>query len=375
MSTTEIRDGPDSMDPRRVEDCVVRSPRIGSRLSEIIQNMQKQQAASTERSERRPIVVRDIVVAVMGATGAGKSTFIRRVTGNDTVVVGDGLKSVTQQMQPFQFQHEGKHFSIVDTPGFNDTHRSDSEVLKELAQWLDSFYRDGQKISGILYLHSISAPRMSGSALRNLRMFRKLCGEEFMKNVVLGTTFWDVVGEDVGTSREAELLETEGFFKDMQDRGCEVVRISNDRDECLQLLARFSAKQPSVMRIQKELFEGKSLTETAAASAISQELADLQSRNNKMYADVEQQLQRKTMKFELEQAYSLQLDRRAHEEKMGDLAAQQEELRLEMSHKEAQSDERLASASRVMSQQNQGYRIELDKLSEQLRALKAGSRN
>jgi hypothetical protein len=278
-------------------------------------------------------------------------------------------------MQPFQFQHEGKHFSIVDTPGFNDTHRSDSEVLKELAQWLDSFYRDGQKISGILYLHSISAPRMSGSALRNLRMFRKLCGEEFMKNVVLGTTFWDVVGEDVGTSREAELLETEGFFKDMQDRGCEVVRISNDRDEGLQLLARFSAKQPSVMRIQKELFEGKSLTETAAASAISQELADLQSRNNKMYADVEQQLQRKTMKFELEQAYSLQLDRRDHEEKMGDLAVQQEELRLEMSHQKAQSDERLASASRVMSQQNQGYRIELDKLSEQLRALKASSRN
>jgi ABC-type thiamine transport system ATPase subunit len=64
--------------------------------------MQKQQAASTERSERRPIVVRDIVVAVMGATGAGKSTFIRRVTGNDTVVVGDGLKS-GERLSPVGF--------------------------------------------------------------------------------------------------------------------------------------------------------------------------------------------------------------------------------------------------------------------------------
>jgi hypothetical protein len=125
----------------------------------------------------------------------------------------------------------------------------------------------------------------------------------------------------------------------------------------------------------KGALRGQIAQETAAASAISQELADLQSRNNKVYADVEQQLQRKTMKFELEQAYSLQLDRRAHEEKMGDLAVQQEELRLEMSHQEAQSNERLASASGVMSQQNQGYRIELDKLSEQLRALKASSRN
>lgn len=284
---------------------------------------------------------------------------------------------MTQQIQAFQFEHEGKHFSIVDTPGFNDTHRSDSEILKDLAEWLDSFYRDGRKISGILYLHSIAAPKMAGSALRNLRMFRKLCGEEFMKNVILGTTFWDVVGEEAGASREAELLETEGFFKDMQDMGCDVVRISNsdsDRDECLQLLARFAAKQPSVMRIQQELFEGKSLTETAAASAISQELADLQARNVKIHADVERQLQRKVMKFELEQAYSLQLGRRVHEEEMGDLAVQQEELRLEMSRQEARDDERLASTSRLMSQQNQGFRVELDRLSEQLRAIKAGAR-
>ncbi|KAK5211678.1 hypothetical protein LTR47_005400 [Exophiala xenobiotica] len=326
------------MDPRSVEDGVVHSPRIGSRLSEIIQNMQKQQVSSTERQDRRPIIVRDIVVAVMGATGAGKSTFIRRVTENDTVVIGfgstQGARAVARQLLP-RWPEDQRH--IVPSQ-----HIRPKDVGQRVAQ-------------------PANVPEV----------VRRRVHEECRT----GTTFWDVVGEDVGTSREAELLETDGFFKDMQDRGCEVVRISNDRDECLQLLARFSAKQPSVMRIQKELFEGKPLTETAAASAVSQELADLQSRNNKMHADVEQQLQRKTMKFELEQAYSLQLDRRAHEEKMGDLAVQQEELRREMSHQKAQSDESLASASRVMSQQNQGYRVELDKLSEQLRALKASSRS
>jgi hypothetical protein len=57
---------------------------------------------------------------------------------------------------------------------------------------------------------------MEGSALRNLRMFRKLCGEDFMKSVVLGTTFWDKVGEEQGADREKELLETDDFFKEMK---------------------------------------------------------------------------------------------------------------------------------------------------------------
>lgn len=34
-------------------------------------------------------------IAVMGVTGAGKSTFIRTASGDESVVVGDGLKSCT----------------------------------------------------------------------------------------------------------------------------------------------------------------------------------------------------------------------------------------------------------------------------------------
>lgn len=45
----------------------------------------------------RPTVVKDgapwALIAVMGVTGAGKSTFIREVSGDQTVVVGDGLES------------------------------------------------------------------------------------------------------------------------------------------------------------------------------------------------------------------------------------------------------------------------------------------
>ena len=71
----------------------VRNPRIGSRLSKILQDLQSQQAASAQRSVAQPISVQEIVVVVMGATGAGKSTFIKRATSDEAVVVGDGLHS------------------------------------------------------------------------------------------------------------------------------------------------------------------------------------------------------------------------------------------------------------------------------------------
>jgi hypothetical protein len=276
-------------------------------------------------------------------------------------------------VQSFKCQHDGKHFSIVDTPGFNDTNRSDKEVLEELANWLLESYRDNVKISGIVYLHSISAPKMAGSALRNLRMFRKLCGDDFMGNVVLGTTFWDLVGEEAGEAREKELLETEGFFKEMQERGCHVVRIRDDSDACLKLLSRFAAKQPSVMCIQKELFDGKTLEETAAASAISEELAELQRQNNEKLADTQQVLQRTVTKHELEKAYSLQLERRAHAENMDEFAKQQDEMRSQIVAEEAQGEERLAKLTQAVSRQSQGYQLQLDQLNNQLKALKAAA--
>ena len=33
----------------------------------------------------------EVIIAVMGATGSGKSTFVRLVTGNEKIVIGETL--------------------------------------------------------------------------------------------------------------------------------------------------------------------------------------------------------------------------------------------------------------------------------------------
>lgn len=42
---------------------------------------------------------------------------------------------------------------LVDTPGFDDTNRSDTDVLKAIATWLTKSYAKDVRLNGILYLH------------------------------------------------------------------------------------------------------------------------------------------------------------------------------------------------------------------------------
>ena len=89
----------------------------------------------------------------------------------------------------------GKQYNVylVDTPGFDDTEMSDTDVLYKFVEWLQLQAQNKLKLSGLIYLHRITDNRMPGSATRNLSMMLKLVGEENLKNVVLVTSRWEKV--------------------------------------------------------------------------------------------------------------------------------------------------------------------------------------
>jgi hypothetical protein len=279
---------------------------------------------------------------------------------------------VTQTVETYRFETVTTKFLLIDTPGFNDTWMTDRDILNELASWLSSSYKSGLRLRGAIYLHRIQDVRMEGSALRSLRVFKRLCGDEFMKNVVLGTTFWDLVSEEVGKAREDELCGSDGFFKSMTDMGCDVVRISNDRDKNLELLDKFKGKSSSVMSIQQELFDGKSIAESAAAKEISQELAELQLKNQEKLGDVHHAAQKMFTAANLEKLYTLKIMEREHEGVDKDLRREQDELRRQGEATAKEQDEKIENLSKQNEKENRRHQIAMEALNKELRERKRG---
>lgn len=108
--------------------------------------------------------------------------------------------------------HKRINYPLVDTPGFNDSYRSNREVVEQILRWLAKEYRNNVELAGVVYVHSIMNPRMQGIARQNLRMFQKLVGTDSMRNVILATSFWDQVDPLKGQERETAVTGSSEFF-------------------------------------------------------------------------------------------------------------------------------------------------------------------
>lgn len=162
----------------------------------------------------------------------------------------------------------GQHVTVIDTPGFDDTKRSDAEILEEIAEFLCIQHGLSIPLKGIIYLHRITDNRMTGSAERYFEMFKRLCGEHNMENVVLATTMWsELKSEAIGFARERELRA--GFWNVMEDKGSTVSRFDGSEAMAEAFICRLMRKKSIVLDIQDELVtQGKRLEETRAAEMV-----------------------------------------------------------------------------------------------------------
>jgi predicted GTPase len=62
---------------------------------------------------------------------------MRLATGKD-VIIGHDLESCTADIQEIDVQIDEKTVTLIDTPGFDDTNKSDTEILTVIANYLES---------------------------------------------------------------------------------------------------------------------------------------------------------------------------------------------------------------------------------------------
>jgi hypothetical protein len=241
---------------------------------------------------------------------------------------------------------DGTKLFLVDTPGFDDTYRSDTDILKEIANWLSTAYEENIKLAGIFYLHRIEDVRLGGAAMRNLRMFKALCGDNSLASVVLATTRWRNVDRDEGLLREQQLCTSPKTWKRMIDFGSKVMRQDQDENSASEILQYLiQRRKPITLDIQVELVDNKkSLNETGAGQELHAELERQKKEYEKQLAALRQEMEDAMSKMNADLKEQLQAEKNDLERRLRDarehdrqLDATREEIRQQMA-REAQSE-------------------------------------
>jgi len=167
----------------------------------------------------------------------------------------------------------GQRCFLIDTPGFDDTNRRDTDILRAIADWLNRYYQNKIHLAGIVYLHRIIDTRVGGTSLKNLRMFKKLCGPEGLSSVVLATTMWSMVTAAEGERRENELIAKKEFWGEMITQGSVVMRQDQGEASAIKIIQHIlGQRRRMVLKVQQEVAKGKTLDETDAGRELEAEL-------------------------------------------------------------------------------------------------------
>lgn len=121
-------------------------------------------------------------------------------------------------------------------------------------------------------------------------MFRKLCGNPTLRNVVIVTNMWGDVSRDVGETRETELANEEIFFKPALDNHAQLLRHDNTLDSARSILRHIITNHPMSLCIQRELVEERlCLSQTAASENVNYELSEQTRLHHQELAKIQQE--------------------------------------------------------------------------------------
>ena len=139
------------------------------------------------------------VIVCLGKTGLGKSTFLNRFCGDDSVrgnkghfKTGDEYKSETSEICHLKVinKENGKTYCIVDTPGTLDTYNRDKEHKQNISRYL----RGCGGVNAFLVFYNLGENRVDQSYIDLLKYYSSILDNvEWWKHVILIGTHYDVL--------------------------------------------------------------------------------------------------------------------------------------------------------------------------------------
>ena len=154
----------------------------------------------------------DIVIAVVGRSGSGKSSFIAKATGK-AVKVGISVGPCTQHVHCCSLLHQGRKFQLIDTPGADsraknsgtDSGDKNFDAYNDLKTWFERCYlQPFDRVNVMIFVAPLNRARKTSN-------FGFLSQMAQSTTTYLLTTFWDII-----PYHEAKEIEL-GLIRDYQD--------------------------------------------------------------------------------------------------------------------------------------------------------------
>jgi hypothetical protein len=208
------------------------------------------------------------------------------------------MSSGTTEPGVYSYFYNSKTIRLIDTPGFDDTNRSDTDILKDIAFFLSTIYSKKVKLAGIIYLHRITDNRMTGTSNKNLRMLEKICGDSAMSKIVLVTTMWNLLGRpgsdhtlEVGEQREAMLRDK--FWGNVERKGGSIARHYGDAASGQAIISQlFENERAVALDIQREMIDqGLSLDQTTAGRFLQEDQIKAREKHERDLEDAQEALE------------------------------------------------------------------------------------
>jgi hypothetical protein len=190
-------------------------------------------------------------------------------------------------------------------------------------------YSVGAKLAGVIYIHRISDDKFGGLAVRNFRMFRELCGETTLRNVILMTNMWGRVDPQQGAARERQLKDN--YFKAAIDKGAQLRRHDNTPESARAILREILKNQPLALKIQRELIdEGKDIGQTAAGTELNREIRKLVEKHRIEMRELEENMWKAVKERDRETREELEEERKRLMEEAESLRAGWTDMQMSM---------------------------------------------